>query len=516
MQFMGRRALLIDTVAMGLLRKELIENLGVSPARNILTRMGYAHGWRTADNLDNEYNLLGNTDFGPMLHLLQGVVSDVKSPIVYDPNFHMSTFWKDSYEAEQHILHMGMSHEPICWTLTGYVSGYCSRMLGREVYCIEDQCCAKGDPVCHGETRLKEDWGDIITPHLVFFNTKAIDGVLHNITKRLQKTERRLKKLQHLFEKELHPSGIIAGSVMMRQTLTLAERIAKVESSVVVTGESGVGKELIARYIHNESSRAGRPFVAVNCSAVTETLLDSEFFGHAKGAFTGADKERTGLFETAAGGTLFLDEIGEIPLNMQTKLLRALQEKEIRRVGEDHVRPVDVRIIAATNRGIRKEVEEGRFREDLYYRLCIFELEVPPLRERTEDISPLARFFLDKLAQSMKRQVIGFTPEVIDLLEQYDWPGNVRQLQNTIEHAVALCDGKRIQVGDLPKNLRHLASGAGHPDVIRSIHDVERQLILSAIQAVKGDKALAANKLGISLSSLYQKLKKYQEDGYLK
>jgi DNA-binding NtrC family response regulator len=511
MQFMGNRALIIDAVAMGLLRKELIDNLGTFSARNILTRMGYAHGWATADNLDNEYpDLLQDTQCGPTLHMLQGALSVAKCEVVFEPDFQMFNIWQQSYEAEQHLLHLGIAQEPVCWMLTGYVSGYCSRMLGQEVYCIEDQCCAKGDAVCHNETRTREGWGDLIEPYLPFFHAESIDSMLHEVTDKLAKSEQQMKVRKTLMEGGESSCGLISKSKAMRKAIDLARRIAKVESSVVITGESGVGKERIARIIHSESSRALRPFVAINCSAVTETLLESEFFGHARGAFTGANRDRIGLFEAANGGTLFLDEVGEISAGMQAKLLRVLQEKEIRRVGENSSRPVDVRIISATNRDLGNEVSAGRFREDLYYRLCIFELVVPALRERQEDILLLARCFLDKSAQKIGKEIIGFQPEVTDRLMQYEWPGNVRQLENTIEHAVVLCQGKRIGLDDLPKAVRSAQGGGIVANAIRKIDDLEREQILAAVKLLDGDKTEVAKQLGISLSSLYQKLKRYQ------
>jgi len=510
-QFMGHRALIIDAMAMGLLRKELIDNLGSFSARNILTRMGYAHGWATADNLDHEYkDLLQDTDCGPTLHMLQGAVNVSQCDIVFEPNFRMVTTWQESYEAEQHLLQMGMDHKPVCWTLTGYVSGYCSRMLGKEIYCIETQCCAKGDAVCRSEARTREDWGDTIEEHLPFFRADTVDAVLHDITAKLMASEKRLKAQQLLLDGGRGSCGLIAKSKAMRQALDLAKRIAKVESSVVISGESGVGKERIAQIIHSESARALRPFVAINCSAVAETLLESEFFGHTRGSFTGANKDRIGLFEAANGGSLFLDEVGEISASMQAKLLRVLQEKEIRRVGENISRPVDVRIIAATNRELSNEVAAGRFREDLYYRLCVFELTVPPLREREEDILQLARCFLDKTSQKIGKEIIGFLPEVSDRLLQYEWPGNVRQLENTIEHAVVLCQGKRIGLDDLPKAMRMAQGGAVVSGAIRKIDELEREQILAAVKLLDGDKTEAAKQLGISLSSLYQKLKRYQ------
>ncbi len=510
-QFMGHRALIIDTIAMGLMRKELIDHLGTFAARNILTRMGYAHGWSTADNLDKEYEgLLKDINCGPTLHELQGVVNKAKSEWFFRPTFYMETTWQDSYEVEQHLLHIGHAHEPICWTLTGYVSGYCSRMLGEEIYCIETHCCAKGDPFCQSETRTREGWGDLIEPHLPFFQAETIDTILHEVTTKLAESETKIKN-QSLFEEVGHPNcGLIAKSKVMQQTINLAERIAQVDSSVIVSGESGVGKERIARLIHSESVRALRPFIAINCSAVTETLLESEFYGHTKGAFTGANRDRIGLFEAANGGTLFLDEIGELSATMQVKLLRVLQEKEIRRVGENLSRAVDVRIIAATNRNLLEEVRKGNFREDLYYRLNIFEIIVPALRDRTEDILPLARCFLDRTPQKTDKKVIGFTPEVSECLSSYSWPGNVRQLENTLEHAVVLCQTKRITLQDLPTTFNSSTIVTPSGETIRSIAELEREAIINALKILDGNKAEAAKKLGISLSSLYQKLKQYQ------
>lgn len=510
MQFMGHRALLIDAVAMGLLRKELIENLGMSAARNILTRMGYAHGWQTADNLNSEYpDLLKDVQCGPILHMLQGLVNVTEFAKFEDPCYTMTSTWLDSYEAEQHILHLGVADESVCWTLTGWVSGYCSRMLSREVYCIEDRCCGKGDASCHIEIHLKEDWGAEIEPHLPFFHAETIESVLNGVNTKLRSSERRLLKLNRLLEYSIHSSGIMTNSKTMRQVLSFAKRVAKAESSVVVSGETGVGKEMIARVIHDESVRAARPFVAVNCSAVMETLLESEFFGHAKGSFTGADKDHPGLFEAANGGTLFLDEIGEISAGMQAKLLRTLQEKEVRRVGENKSRPVNVRIIAATNRDLAAEVKAGRFREDLYYRLRVIELHIPPLRERQEDIMPMAQFFLEKTSQAMGRNIIGFMPKVADQLMGYAWPGNVRQLQNTVEHAITLCNGKRISINDLPRELFSGQAKSGSPESIRTLDDMEREYILASLRLADGDKVLVARKLGISLSTLYNKLKEY-------
>lgn len=512
-RFMGRRTLLFDAVATGLLRKELIKSLGLSAARNILTRLGYAHGWLAADYLAAEcQDLINDFRFGPALHSLQGLVNakDFKQHADGRPN-HVTCIWEDSFEAEQHILQFGIGDEPVCWTLTGWVSGYSSRVAGRETYCIEHKCVGRGDAFCSMESRLKEDWGELINDQLPFFQEETIGGMLKDVTVRLHKAEKRLSQLKRLVNSEIYVPGIIASSAVMRHVLNLARRAAKVDSSVVVTGESGVGKELVARVVHDESARAGRPFVAVNCGGVAETLMESEFFGHIRGAFTGADRDRIGLFEAANGGTIFLDEVGEMPLETQAKLLRVLQEKKVRRVGESKSRPVDFRVIAATNRKLEQEVQRGRFRQDLYYRLCVIELEVPPLRDRTEDILPMARFFLDKASEKMKRSISGFSPGAVEHLLFYDWPGNVRELDNVIERAVALCSGNTITVDDLPQTLRKGTSKPDSHDDIHPLEEIERKYILTALEMTKGDKRLAAEKLGIGLTSLYRKLKEYEQ-----
>jgi DNA-binding NtrC family response regulator len=511
-KLMGRRVLLLDTVAVGVLRRELITGLGVLAARNILTRIGYAHGWLAAQSLASEYpDLLQKPFVGPILHTLQGAIGNARDLNIEGDyrNGRFTCIWEDSYEAEQHLLQIGIADEPVCWAQTAYVSGYISRMTGREVYCIEHKCIGKGDAYCSIESRPKEEWGGAIDDHLLFFQKETIEEVLNDVTVKLSHAERRLSQLKRLFDDDIHPSGMVASSKGMRQVLDIAGRAAKVDSSVIITGESGVGKEMVARYIHDESFRAGRPFVAVNCNAVAETLLESEFFGHVKGAFSGAHNDRIGLFEAANGGTIFLDEIGDISLAMQAKLLRVLQEKEVRRIGENKSRSVDVKVVAATNRDLEEDVETGRFRQDLYYRLNVIELEVPPLRERKEDILPLARFFLEKAATRTGRSISGFSPEAVDLLLAYRWPGNVRELQNVVERSVVFCAGNTVDVAELPGALRKGSSRARGQNDIRTLEDMERIHILSALEKTNGDKRMAAEKLNIGLTSLYRRLKEY-------
>ena len=522
MFFMGRRAILFDAVALGLLRKELIDSLGSSAARSILTRFGYAHGRRTAESLKIEFpDLFADSWTGPRLHMLQGMVRVEQSrrsegngeePLV-------QSFWYDSYEVEQHLLHLGLSDEAVCWTLTGFASGYVSFWAGRKVYFIEDRCCGKGDAVCHVQGRYKEDWGEALEAHLPYFESETGDEVFQNLAKALRETEQRLKKQQRqmsCLNAGVEEVGCItARSSSMRQVVDLTRRIAKVESSVIVTGESGAGKERIARLIHEESARTGRPFVAVNCGALPETLLESELFGHVKGAFTGADRDKIGLIEAAHGGTLFLDELGEISQGMQVKLLRVLQEREVRRVGDNKSRPVDIRVVAATNRNLADEVAKGSFRRDLYYRLRVIEVRVPPLRERNEDILPLARIFLEQASKRAGRRVTGFTPKAADQLLRYTWPGNVRELQNAVEHAVALCEDNRADLEDLPEELRTALPRPGVAESVRPLEEVEREYILAALRATGNNKARTAAELNIGIATLYRKLNEYEKQGFL-
>ena len=516
--FGGERVLLFDTVALGILRRELIESLGMKAARGILTRFGYAHGRRTAETLRTAFAWDSEEEWrlaGGRLHMLHGHLV-IETPARWSgdgPAPFVESIWHESYEASEHLLHLGPSDEPVCWAEAGFASGYLSYANGREIYCVEDRCRAKGDPVCHLVGRVKEEWGPEIEPHLSFYDKACVDSVLEGVTAELRAAERRLRarrvELARAAPEGEDRRGLFVRSEAMRRVLDLAQRVAKVESTALITGESGVGKERIARLIHDDSPRSARPFVAVNCAAVAETLLESELFGHARGAFTGADRERPGLFEAANGGTLFLDEVGEITAGMQVKLLRALQEREIRRVGENRSRPVDVRVVAATNRNLADEVAAGRFRKDLYYRLRVIELRVPPLRDRPDDILPLARVFLAETAKRMGRKLTGFTPRAADQVVRYDWPGNVREVQNAVEHAVALAAGNRVDVEDLPEELRAALPRPRPAGRIRPLEDVEREYILAAVETAGGNRTRAAAELDIGLATLKRKLKQY-------
>lgn len=517
LRFAGERTLLFDAVAMGLLRRELADTLGMTGARGVLTRLGYAHGWRTAKTLKTALPWASERDWrqaGGRLHTLQGMVvaEACENAPSRRPEPFAHSVWHDSYEAEQHLLQFGQADEPVCWTLAGFASGYLSYANGSDIYCVETKCRGRGDALCEVEGRFVAEWGEEHAEALSHYRKTRLDEALEDVTGRLRALESRLRAQakQLRAHPDVDPSGLVAKSDGMRRVLSLARRVARVDSTVLVRGESGTGKERIARLIHDESPRAGGPFVAVNCGAISESLLESELFGHVRGAFTGALHDRVGLFEAANRGTLLLDEIGEVSPLMQVKLLRVLQEREVRRVGENRSRPIDVRIVAATHRDLGRAVQTAVFREDLYYRLRVVELFVPPLRERQEDILPLARELLSAAARRMQRPPVGLASEASHALLAWHWPGNVRELENAMERAAALASGNEAELRDLPEELARTPPRlTDSATAVRPLHVVEREHILGVLRAYSGHRAKAARALGIGEATLYRKLKAY-------
>ncbi len=509
--FAGQRALIIDAVAQGLLRKELIDTFGVRVARGILSRFGYVHGRRLAEAMRTQFKWDSDDDWrraGARIYALQGLF--MLEPGGGSPVAAEGETWRVSYEAEQHLLHDGLSDYPVCWTLCGLLSGYLSFAAGGEVYALEDRCMGRGDTACHVAIKPADQWGAEFAEQLSMFKREDVDTALKEVAQALKRTEHKLRertrKLAQVARVDDDPAAIVARSLEMRRVMDLARTISKVDSTVLITGESGTGKERVARFVHDNSACAGGPFVAVNCGAISETLLESELFGHARGAFTGATVDRPGLFEAANGGTLFLDEVGEIPLSMQVKLLRVLQEREVRRVGENQNRRISVRIITATNKDLVPEVAAKRFREDLYYRLKVMELAVPPLRKRKEDLLPLARILLAEAALRMKRPVDALTAPVADRLLGYSWPGNVRELANVMERAVAVAAGSRVELEDLPPEVRSAPPLPELQDALRPLRDIERDYILAVLESKSGDRKQAARALGIGIATLQRKL----------
>ena len=342
------------------------------------------------------------------------------------------------------------------------------------------------------------------------------EDVLQSVKNALRQRElfRENRHLRRELDRRYSFSEIIGTSEALQRVFRLVEKVAATNTNVLIEGESGTGKELIARAVHHNSARADRPFVAINCGALPETLLESELFGHTKGAFTGATASRPGLFRSAEGGTVFLDEIGEITPAMQVRILRAVQEHEVTPVGSSAPVSFDARLICATNRDLEREVSEGRFREDLFYRLNVIELHLPPLRERREDIPLLVRHFITRTAREQQQREKAVEPAALTALLNYHWPGNVRELQNAVERAFTL-SGEVIDLDSLPPRVRESAARISpesirDPDGLRpTLAEIERRYILETLAAVNQDKTRAANILGIDLSTLYRKLKRY-------
>jgi two-component system response regulator HydG len=352
------------------------------------------------------------------------------------------------------------------------------------------------------------------------FITKPVDPKLLYLSvsraiqhRHLQDEVKRLREAVAA-ETDTVENAIVGQSGAMRRVYELITRVGESDASVLIHGETGTGKELIARGIHTRSRRKDGPFVAINCAAVPHSLIESELFGHARGAFTDAKVQRTGLFVQASGGTLFLDEIGELPIDMQPKLLRALQERKVRPVGANHEVPFDSRIVAASNRNLEDEVYEKRFREDLYYRINVVKIDVPPLRERGGDVLHLAQYFLKQFAARNDKSALELSTTAAEKLMAYNWPGNVRELENCMEHAVALARFDQITVEDLPEKIRayraeRFVVAANDPTEIVTMDELERRYILRVLSLVGGNKSRAAQVLGFDRRTLYRKLERY-------
>jgi DNA-binding NtrC family response regulator len=338
------------------------------------------------------------------------------------------------------------------------------------------------------------------------------DELLVVLDKALEQQElrRETRQLRQRVRERVAPGNIVGDSPPMQRVFEIVDQVAPSRATVLITGESGTGKELVANALHQRSPRGSGPFIKLHCAALAESLLESELFGHERGSFTGAMARKDGRFQLADGGTLFLDEIGEISASIQVKLLRFLQEHEFERVGGTQTIRVDVRVIAATNRDLPEEIARGRFREDLYYRLNVVAIEMPPLRDRRSDIPALAKFFLDRYARDNAKSIEGFSPEAIELLTAYDWPGNVRELENAVERAVVLCNGPLIEPRQLPPNVRPKVAPAGMPGIPgATMAEVERYAILETMKATGGSTSKAAEILGISPRTIQYRLHEY-------
>ena len=512
----GRRLLIHDLSALGQFRRDLIEMVGEEMARRILTRKGFFWGQADAAGMQRLYTWENTEEWlkaGPELVKISGMAEIEMKITAFGEapgRFEMELVCTNSVEVEQHRNEMGKTISPVCWALVGYASGYMSYCLGRSIYFIERHCQGTGAPFCVLVGKDVDAWGSEIEKDLPFFLAADIQKKVHELTTRIGKQQRALA-LQHkqlaASRQSATLSGVEVRSKAFRNVLDLAERLAAFDTTVLITGETGTGKEVLARHIHARSPRHDGPFVAVNCSALPEALLESELFGHRAGAFTGAHGDQIGLFEAAENGTIFLDEIGDVSPALQAKLLRVLQSKEVRPVGETKSQLVNVRVVSATNRNLEILVKEGKFREDLLYRLRVVHIALPPLRERVDDILPLARHFLAEFRRRLKIQNLRLSPATLDVLMKYPWPGNVRELENALEHAAVVCSGGLVTPDVLPATLTGYDPSTTEPDPRRPLEEVEKRHILRTLELTRGNRAEAARILGISESTLYRRLK---------
>ncbi len=532
-QLKDYRMVLLSACALGALRKELVETLGWDRARGLMKRFGYAAG--LADGLALAERFPETTqnrhmDFGPALHALEGIARVVRIPErsqidLERGRFHIEAYWENSFEAEQHLDLLGHSKEPVCWTLVGYALGHSSAAAGRPTVVVETECRAMGHERCRFTAALADENPKLTRREEPDYAPLHLPAMLDDLRKALNQQKRKLRSKDKTIDRlrseveRIRPRGRFIGeSQALAAALDTAQAVAPYDTTALALGESGTGKELLARFIHDQSPRADREFVAVNCSALPENLQEAELFGYAKGAFTGAATAHTGVFESADGGTLLLDEIGDLALTAQTKILRALQEGEIRRLGETRSRKVDVRIVAATHRDLESMVHERTFREDLYYRLSVVAITLPPLRDRGNDSLLLAEHFLDVYSRRFAKQLEGMTREAACAISGYSWPGNVRELENAIQRAVILAGGRQVELEDLPDHVvlgkparrpHQPAAARGAAPIHSALQNItdEKVRIERALELAGGHRERAAALLGVSRTTLWRRAK---------
>ena len=536
----GQRMVLMHAASLGILRRELMHTLGPTAARRLLLRVGYASGERDAAlarQLRPGADAFAMFSVGPQLHMLQGAVQVAPRRLELDMasgHFHGIFDWQHSWEVETHVRDFGAQHNAVCWTLLGYASGYTSAFMGRTVLYKEVQCAACGHAHCRIEGRPVQDWPD----GAQVASDYAPDALALPEGARTPVAWPPPVPAEDRPEPPADALGQLIGrSTGFNAATQLLRKAASTQVTVLLTGETGVGKERFARALHALSPRAAKPFVAVNCAALPGSLVESELFGTEKGAYTGADAARAGRFERAHGGTLFLDELGELPLPAQAKLLRVLQDGQVERLGATQPRQVDVRLVAATHQDLAEAVRAGRFRQDLYYRLNVYPIRIPPLRERLDDIEPFARHLLERFATRHDKHIAGLSDRALHALRQYAWPGNMREMENLIERGVILADpGQPVDAAHLFPDGTGAASGtptltlqasgrlgetraSGCDDTLiaRLLGDgldlqaLETQLMEAAVQRSHGNLAAAARLLGLTRPQLSYRLTKPRE-----
>ena len=526
-----RRMVLLHTAALSALRQDLIRSVGKEHARRLLTRMGYASGVHDAgfaSKIRGDRPLEDMFLVGPQLHMLEGVVKVTPLHLKVDAqtgHFEGEFRWDNSWEAHAHMTNYGIVDEPACWTLLGYASGYTSAFMGRFILFKEVQRAACGHDHCHIVGRPIDEWPDG-DAHRHYFEDGSLLDTIDTLTQQVEALKGRLEPLSE--------AGMLVGtSPAFQRAHDLLRRAAATQVTVLLTGETGVGKERFARSLHAQSACADGPFVAVNCAALPPELIEAELFGVEKGAFTGAHAARAGRFERADGGTLFLDEIGDLPLPAQAKLLRVLQDGEIERLGAETARKVKLRLVTATNVDLEQAVEQGRFRRDLLYRLNVYPIVIPPLRERPTDIEPLACHVLARFAALHNKRLSGFGERAMQALLHHPWPGNVRELENLVERGVILASpGGSVELEHLfsnateeahdtldPQGRLQRATPAADLDLCERIlshgapiETLEAQVLALAVQRSAGNLASAARLLGLTRAQLAYRLKRQQTD----
>ena len=522
------RMTLVHVPALASLRRELVDALGVDAARGVLTRMGYAAGTMDAElvrKVRPGRSLLESFAVGPQLQSLEGTLRVQLLQFEYDPacgRFHGEALWKNSFEIE--CQNGALSSEPVCWMQSGYASGYTSAFVGKPCLVREVECRGAGAADCRVVGKTVEEWGTdvdelrFLKPRVLTEDASRAAGARASLA------------IRQVGESTADGDELVGASPSFHAACHRVRKAAATRATVLFLGETGVGKEIFARFLHRVSTRAAAPFVAVSCAAIPEALLESELFGVEKGAFTGAIASRPGRFERAHGGTLFLDEIGTMPLAAQAKLLRALQSGEIERVGDVRTRRVDVRVVAATNEDLTAGMAAGTFRRDLFYRLNVFPIRLPPLRERLDDIPLLMDHMLDKYRRLHGRRIPGFTERAVAALLDYEYPGNIRELENMIESAVILAEGDvpldtpvlfASTPGALRRSLEIDSAGRLEPATDSSVSDLARTIVEAglpveplfsaivdqALVKAKGNYTHAAKRVGLTRAQLAYRAK---------
>ncbi|OCW23648.1 sigma-54-dependent Fis family transcriptional regulator [Pseudomonas sp. S3E12] len=525
-----QRMVLLHGSSFGALRAEVIERLGLEQARGLFTRTGYVSGARDARLIRERWpqaDAAAVFRAGTHLHTLEGMtkVEPLHFKFDADSGFYEGEFlWHHSCEADEHVGAYGIGQDPVCWTETGYAIGFVSGLFGQMVIFREVECRGMGHRCCRVIGKTAEQWGDV-EQDLRYLNvSQAVAGPVAPTPASPLRSNGGVTQ----------PQPLVGASAAFNAAMQALQRVALTPATVLISGESGVGKEMFARQLHQLSRRQDSPFVALNCAAIPDNLIEAELFGVERGAYTGATHSRPGRFERAQGGTLFLDEITSLSLAGQSKLLRALQEREIERVGGVRGIKVDVRVVAATNIDLRKAVADGSFREDLFYRLNVYPIALPPLRERRDDIPLLINAFLTRFCQEYARTPAGLTMRALKVLLRYDFAGNVRELQNLIERGLIASDeGQPIDLVHLFRNEPMPAdpyglddhgslSNSAPPPCLAlfdtlgqlepgfSIEGLESRLLNEALQRNAGNLAAAARLVGLSRAQFAYRLKKHQ------